>query len=217
MSLRQFVALAAFVLLIIGLTLFNLGCKKDSGPTTPSGNTSSGYGSGTITTTSTVGSLSITGTGVWPLQAGPSVLAVVDTTGAMGAGVLLVLGYQQVSGPNYNAVAFGALMPTTGAVAGTYSYPDEFGFGAAYNADTSYTDSLEYTAVSGNLVVDSATGSNASGTYSVMARQGLGQPIQFTGTFNVTYVVGGFPELSRRSVSRSAYLHRARDSVTPQI
>jgi len=191
---------SSFVIFIISLTLINLGCKKDEdNPASPPGSTTTSYGSGTVTTTSSAGSFSITGTGVFPLQANPSVLAVYDTTGAGAMGVggaLQVFGYQQVSGPNFNVLVLFVIMPTAGVVAGTYSYPNSFGFGAAYNADTTLfeTDTASYAPVSGSLVVNPVTGSNASGTYSVMARKGTGPLIQFTGTFNVAYVHGVFPD-----------------------
>jgi hypothetical protein len=89
---------------------------------------------------------------------------------------------------------------------GTYLHPGAL-VAVAYNADTSMSgDTLAYASESGNIVVSSVSGSNASGTYSVMARKGTGQPIQFTGTFNVSYVVGVMPEDSRSKNGRSLRL-----------
>lgn len=162
---------------------------------TPSGD----WGSGTVTTTSSAGNLSFTGTGVWPPQAGPSVCAVHDTSYHV-MGVFFVFGYQRVSGPNYNIVELAAVIPPGGVVPGTYTY-SQIGVGVAYNTDTTgWVDSLAYQAVSGSIVISSVSGSNASGTYSVMARKGSGLPIQFTGTFNVRYVVGVIPQTSRKKM-----------------
>lgn len=155
------------------------------------------WGSGTVTTTSSAGNLSFTGTGMMPPQAGPSVCAVYDTSFHV-MGVFYVLGYQRVSGPNYNMVELGAIIPPGGVVAGTYTY-SQIAVGVAYNVDTTgWVDSLAYQAVSGSIVISSVSGSNASGTYSVLARKGSGQPIQFTGTFNVRYVVRVMSEWSRK-------------------
>lgn len=190
MNTKSLSAIAVFVSLLIGVAFVNAGCNKDSSPTIsePAGQ----YGSGTITATSSAGSLSITGTGAWPIQAGSSVLAVYDTS--VGSGVFFVYGYQQVSGPNYNVIVLVAFMPTK-VDTGTHSPPWQSQVGVAYNVDTSlHADSLAYAAVSGTIIVSSVSGSNVMGTYSVMARKGTGQAIPFTGTFNVTYVVGVMPE-----------------------
>ncbi len=153
----------------------------------------SNYGSGTVTATSSAGNLSITGIGVWPPQVGPSVIAMHDTS----VRAFFVYGYQRVSGPNYNIVAIAALLPS-GFVAATYT---QIAVGVAFNVDTtSRADSLVYQSVSGSVTVSSVSGSNAVGTYSVMARKGSAQPIQFTGTFNVAYAVGVMPDWSERRV-----------------
>lgn len=186
------------VLAGIALMLLASGCKKDdSSPTTTPPVNKVSYGSGTVTAASTAGSLTFTGTGVYPFQAGPSVLAVYDTS--ILSGMFFVYGYQQVSGSHYNVAALGWLTP--GRVdTGTFTHPTIF-VAAAYNADTTLqADSLVYQSVSGTITVISVNGSNAWGTYSVMARKGSAQPIQFTGTFNVTYVVGTMPGRSDRSV-----------------
>ena len=199
MNSKQISVLVTSTVLIIGFALFDLGCKKDESPTNAVANNAP-YGSGTITATSTAGPLSITGTGVWPLGTGPSVLAMYDTT----IHAFIVYGYQQVSGPRYNVIALLVFMsePQTG----TYPHPGVL-VAVAYNADSSMQgDTLAYGSESGSIVVSSVSGSNASGTYSVMARKGTGQPIQFTGTFNVTYVVGVMPEDSRRKIGRSFQL-----------
>ena len=191
---------STFVLLIIGLALFNVSCKKDeNNPANPSGTNPSPYGSGTVTLSSSAGSFNISGTGVWPIQSGPSVLAMFDTTGAGAFGIgggLIIAGYQQVSGPNYNAFAIAAVMPPAGVVAGTYSFPNEFGFGAFFNTDTSLfeTDSAQYVTVSGSLTISSSSSSSATGTISVMAQKGSGPVIPITGTFTVSYVIGVFPD-----------------------
>ncbi len=157
------------------------------------------WGSGTVTTTSSAGNLSFTGAGVWPPQAGPSVCAVYDTSYHV-MGVFWVMGYQRVSGPNYNMVELAAIVPPGGLVAGTYTY-SQISMGVAYNVDTTgWVDSLAYQAVSGSIVIGSVSGSNASGSYSVMARKGSGLPIQFTGAFNVRYVVGVIPQTSRKKM-----------------
>jgi hypothetical protein len=163
------------------------------------GTPSSDWGSGTVTTASSPGNLSFTGTGVWPPQAGPSVCALYDTSyHVMGA--FFVFGYQRVSGPNYNVVELAAVVPLGGLVAGTYTY-SQIAVAVAYNIDTTgWVDSLAYRAVSGSIVIGSVSGSNATGTYSVMARKGSGLPIQFTGTFNVRYVVGVIPQTSRKKM-----------------
>lgn len=193
------------VLLIFGLMLLTPGCKDDDSTTTPTG-PGPQYGSGTITAASSAGSLSITGTGAWPVQAGPSVLAVYDTS--LGSGVFFVYAYQRVSGSNYNIIALVAFMPSK-VDTGTHHPPFQSLVAVAYNADTSlHSDTLAYAAVSGSIIVSSVSGSNVMGTYSVMARKGTGQAIPFTGTFNVTYVVGVMPDRDsvRRSVSRQPML-----------
>ena len=199
MNIKTFATLGVFASLVVGISLLDSGCKKDENPTSPAANTAP-YGSGTITTSSTVGPLSITGTGVWPFGTGPSVIAMYDTT----VHAFIVYGYQQVSGPRYNIIALVAFMPEPDT--GTYPHPGVL-VAVAYNADTSMSgDTLAYASESGSIVVSSVSGSNASGTYSVMARKGTGQPIQFTGTFNVTYMVGVMPEDSRSKSGRSLQL-----------
>ena len=201
MNTKSLSAIAVVLSLLVGVTLFYVGCKDDDSPTTPSGPTTS-YGSGTITATSSAGSLSFTGTGAWPIQAGPSVLAVYDTS--VGSGVFIVYGYQRVSGPNYNVIALVVFMPTK-VDTGTHYPPSQSLVAVAYNVDTSsHSDSLAYAAVSGSITVSSVSGSNVMGTYSVMARKGTGLAIQFTGTFNVMYVVGTMPEDRSRSIYRRA-------------
>jgi hypothetical protein len=112
--------------------------------------------------------------------------------------VFHVVGYQRVSGSNYNAVELAAIVPPGGLVAGTYTY-GQIAVAVGYNIDTTgWIDSLAYQAVSGSIVIGSVSGSNASGTYSVMAKKGSGAPIQFTGTFNVWYVVRTIPQWSRK-------------------
>ncbi len=178
-------------LMLCGLCVMLLGpgCKKDDSPTTPQGPTVS-YGSGTVTATSSAGALSITGAGVWPVGPGPSVIAMYDTT----VHAFFVYGYQQVSGSHYNVVAVVAFMPEPDT--GTYRHPNMV-VAVAYNADTTlHGDTLAYGSQSGSITMNSVSGSSASGTYSVMARKGTGPAIQFTGTFNVTYVVGVMPERS---------------------
>lgn len=185
MNTKSLSAIAVVVSLIIGVTLLNPGCKKDdSGPTTPSGPTAP-YGSGTITTTSSAGSLSFTGTGVYPMQAGPSVAAMYDTS----VHVLFLVAYKQVSGPNYNYMQFNAHIPA-GVDTGTYIHPATFcDFHVMYNADTLNAEVEAYHRVSGTFTISSVSGANVSGTYSFQARKGTGPAIQFTGTFNVMYVL----------------------------
>jgi hypothetical protein len=181
MNKKTLLVLAGF---IVGLTVS--GCKKDDSPTTPQA-PGAPYGSGTITTMSTAGSLSLTGTGAWPFGTGPSVLAVYDTS----IHAFFVYGYQQVSGPLYNVIALVAFMPAPDT--GTYSHPGVL-VAVAYNADTTmHSDSVAYQSVSGSMSVTSVNGSNALGMYSVMARKGTAAPIQFAGTFNVNFVVGLMP------------------------
>jgi hypothetical protein len=129
------------------------------------------------------------------------VLAVYDTS--VGSGVFFVYGYQRVSGPNYNVLALVAFM-SGGVHTGTYSYP-QITVAAAFNADTSlHGDSVAYQSASGSITVSSVSGSNALGSYSVMARKGTAPAIQITGTFNVTYVVGTMPGDKSRSVRKCA-------------
>jgi hypothetical protein len=190
MNIKSLSVVVVLMSFILSVAVLDLGCKKDDSPTTPSGPGVS-YGSGTITATSSAGPLSITGTGAWPIQAGPSVLAVYDTS--LGSGIFFVYGYQRTSGSHYNIVALGAMMPTR-VDTGTYNHPQAF-FAAGYNVDTTFhADSLVYQTVSGSITVTSVNGSSALGMYSVMARKGTAPPIQFTGTFNVTYAVGVMPD-----------------------
>jgi len=165
---------------------------------TVTGSSSSNYGSGTVTASSLAGNLSISGTGVWPVQAGPSVVAVYDTSSIEH--YLLVEGYQRVSGSYYNMVALVTFMQSrvdTGTYLVDTQSPQGF-FAAAYNADTtSQADSVLYQSVSGSIRVSSVSGFNVAGTYAVTARKGSGQLIQFTGMFNVTYAVGHLPHGNR--------------------
>lgn len=156
---------------------------------TVTGSGGGNFGWGTVTTTSSAGNLNISGTGVWPPQAGPSVIAMYDTT----VHVFMVYGYVRVTGPNYNILAVGGIMPA-GVVPGTYNHP-QISFGAVYDADTlGQTDSLAYQSVSGSVTVSSIDGRGVVGTYSVMARKGSAQAIPFTGTFDVVYAVGVLPD-----------------------
>jgi hypothetical protein len=170
---------------------------------TVTGSSSTNYGSGTVTTTSSAGSLSISGTGVWPIQAGPSVIAMYDTSFFMHP--FFVEGYQRVSGSNYNVVEVLAFMQTR-VDTGTYhldTLHTQGFFVAAYNMDTtSHSDTVFYQSVSGSIRVSSVSGFNVAGTYSVMARKGTHQPIQFTGMFNVTYAVGTLSGGGNRAVLR---------------
>lgn len=145
-------------------------------------------GSGTVTAASTAGNLNLTGTGVWPAGAGPSVIGVYDTLTYQ----FVILGYQQVSGSHYNYVLLGMLTPGGPAV-GTYAIGQSGYFLVGYNADTSDADTIAYTGTSGSVVVSSVSGTNAQGTYSGQAVNGSGQPIQMSGTFNVTFTRGRSP------------------------
>ncbi len=195
MNTNSFAAASVIVSLILCVTCCDLGCKKDdSGPTGPSGPQ---YGSGTVTAASSAGSFSISGTGVHPMRAGPSVVAVYDTA----VHVFLLEAYERVSGSNYNFFEFNAHM-TAGVDTGTYIHPATFcDFHVMFNGDTANAEAEAYHRVSGTFTVSSVSGANVSGTYSFLAGRGTDQPIQFTGTFNVTYVVREIFTASARSVS----------------
>ena len=158
---------------------------------TVSGSTGSGYGSGTMTVSSTAGNRSFTGTGVWPPAAGPSVLAVYDTV----LRTLYMLGYQRVSGSHYDFVLMYVLMPT-GVTTGTYEVGQYSAFQVGYNADTTYTDTTAYAGESGNVVISSVSGLNAMGSYSGTASLNGATAIAMSGTLNVTFVVGRAPMTS---------------------
>ena len=197
MNTKSLSAIAVLVSLILGVMFFSLSCKKDdAGPTAPGGNNPIIYGSGTITTASTVGALNFTGRGAWPIQADTTVMAVYDTA---HVGIFLVMGYHRLPLPGYfNAVGFAVYIPG-GIAVGTYSHP-ALDFHAMYNADTLNAEAESYHCEDGTVTVSGVSGTTAWGTYSMVARRGTGQPIQFTGTFNVTFVVGTIPE--SRSVRR---------------
>lgn len=143
------------------------------------------FGSGTVTVNSSVGNRSYTGTGVFPIGAGPSVIAVYDTI----SHGLFMLGYRQISGSHYDYALLSIFMPQ-GVTAGTYG-GDTVGFEAGYNIDTTHTDSLSYSGVSGTITVSTVSGNTASGSYAGQATQlSSGSTANFNGTFNVTYVRG---------------------------
>lgn len=147
-----------------------------------------GYGSGTITSTSaTQGNLSFTGQGIWPAGAGPSVIAVYDTV----VGGLQVLGYQQVSGGNYDFILMQFLAPG-GVSVQTYPIGENTAqILIAANVDTNQADSMAFSSISGSINVTSVSGSTVQGTYSISAiRLATNTTASFTGTFNVTYVRG---------------------------
>jgi hypothetical protein len=97
---------------------------------TVTGSGGTNFGSGTVTATSSAGNLSITGSGAWPVQAGPSVIAMYDTSYHL----FLVYGYRLVGGRNYDIVAVAAFIPSHVSV-GTYAHP-QITVGVAYNVDT---------------------------------------------------------------------------------
>jgi hypothetical protein len=155
---------------------------------TVTGSTGGNFGSGTVTVNSTVGNRSYTGTGVFPIGAGPSVIAIYDTS----LHALFMLGYRQVSGRNYDYALLSIYMPQ-GVATGTYG-GDTVGFEAGYNIDTTHTDSLAYSGVSGTITVSSVSGNNVSGSYAGQATQlSSGSTAGFSGTFNVTYARGVQP------------------------
>lgn len=146
-------------------------------------------GSGTITTVSTAGNLSLVGSGLWPPIGGPSVLAVYDTV----AREFVVLGYQQVSGPHFNFILVGANMPTS-VTAGSYTIDGTVtGFQLGFNADTTAGSNSAYGSVSGSILVSSVIGAHVTGSYTGQAVLGSGQPTQFDGVFDVVYVRGISP------------------------
>lgn len=166
----------------------SLGMSQDRIVTlgiTVTGGTTGNLGSGTVTVNSTVGNRSYTGAGVFPIGAGPSVIAVYDTV----SHVMVMLGYRQISGSHYDYALLSIFMPQ-GVAAGTYG-GDTVGFEAGYNIDTTHTDSTSYRGVSGTITVSTVSGNNVSGTYSGQATQLVsGTTANFSGTFNVTYVRG---------------------------
>jgi len=167
---------------------FNVSVVRGRSPIMIEGiNTTPQYGSGTMTTNSSAGPLSFAGQGVWPPGAGPSVVAVYDTI----AHELVVLGYQRVSGPHYNFELVAVSLPS-GVTAGTYPVTTTTGFQVGYNADTSSSNN-SYESVSGNIIIGSVNAGTASGSFSGQASLGGGTPIQFAGTFSVTYARGISP------------------------
>jgi hypothetical protein len=177
------------IALVVSIGLFFTGCKKDDGSTGPTPSGGGRYGSGTISSTSTTqGNLSFTGQGVFPIGAGPSVIAIYDTV----ENGLQVIGYQQVSGSNYNLIVL--QLGTQGSVsAQTYT----MGANNSYvligaNIDTLQTvESLAFVPISGSIMVTSVSGTNVVGSFSVIAiRQSDNTTTQFAGNFNVTYARG---------------------------
>jgi hypothetical protein len=108
------------------------------------------------------------------------------------AGFLIVLGYQQVSGPQYNYTLVGAYMPS-GVGVGVYPVSnDTAGFQVAYNADTSQSQN-SYEAISGGVTIATVSGSNVTGAFAGNASLGGGTPVAFSGGFSVVYVRGRSP------------------------
>lgn len=175
------------ITLVVSIGLFSTGCKEE-GPTGPPAG-GGGYGSGTISSTSTTqGNLSFTGQGVLPLGAGPSVVAVYDTVD----NGLQILGYQQVSGRNYSFILVSFRTPG-GVSARTYTIGGDGAFiFIATNYDTSRSaDSAAFMSVSGSITVTSVSGTGVQGTFSINAiRLSPSASATFTGSFNVTYVRG---------------------------
>lgn len=166
----------------------NLGANTVAVSITVTTGGGGGYGSGTISSTSTTqGNLSFTGQGVWPVGAGPSVIAVYDTV----RNGLQILGYQQVSGRNYSFILVQFLAPG-GVSARTYTVTDSTaGVLIATNVDTNRADTLGFAAISGTITVSSVSGTNVVGSFSVSAiRRSDLTTASFTGSFNVTYVHG---------------------------
>ena len=148
-----------------------------------------GYGSGTISSTSTTqGNLSFTGQGVFPIGAGPSVIAIYDTV----ENGLQVIGYQQVSGSNYNLILLQLGTPG-GVSAKIYTIGENNFIMIGANIDTSQTvESLAFVPISGSITVTSVSGINVVGSFSInnAIRQSDMTFASFTGNFNVTYVRG---------------------------
>lgn len=179
-----------FVVLLILSVAAIYGCKKDDTPAGGGGGTPGtvNYGSGTISTNSTAGNLSFSGTGVWPPGAGPSVVAIYDTVDQG----LQILGYQRVSGSTYNIIAT-QFRATGGVSMRTYAVGGDSAFlMIGYNVDTTRSfDSTVFFSNSGSITVTSVSGSNVVGTYNVSAsRRSPSATESFTGSFNITYARG---------------------------
>lgn len=160
---------------------------------TVTGGGTGGYGSGTVTDSSTIGLRSFTGVGAWPPGAGPSVLAVYDTL----ARTLFMLGYRKVSGTHYDFALVVAVMPT-GPATGTYVVGQGGFFQVGYNSDivdTTSIDTTSYLAVSGGVTVSTVSGSNVVGRYSGTSSLRGTTPIPMSGSFNAIFVNGRVPAI----------------------
>lgn len=179
----------AGIILAATLAVLTFGCKKDNPAEPPA---TSGYGSGTVTASSSVGNLSISGTGVYPPTVPQSVIAVYDTL----LNGLLVLGYQQVSGPNFNIVLLGFAAPG-GISPREYAVGDSALFQVWYNinmVDTTGADTTLFEGTSGSIVVASVSGATVTGTYAGPGSNPTGShTVDFTGTYTVNYVRGRSP------------------------
>lgn len=189
----------------VALAMLTFGCKKDNPAEPPA---TAGYGSGTVSASSSVGNLSMSGTGVYPPTVPQSVIAVYDTL----LNGLLILGYQQVSGSNFNIILVGFAAPG-GISSREYAVGDSALFQVWYNinmVDTTGADTTLFNGTSGSIVVTSVSGATVTGTYAGPGSNPAGShTVDFTGTFTVNYVRGRSPidlESARSVISRRLFL-----------
>jgi hypothetical protein len=179
------------------------------GITVSGGGGGGAWGSGRATATSSAGNLDLSGAGVWPAGAGPSVVAVFDTVDLS----FVILAYQRASGANYNYILLGMLTPS-GPATGTFTVGQTGYFQVGFNADTANTDTSAYTGFSGSLTISSVNGSNVQGSFTGQALKVNPPPISMSGTFDVTFVRGRAPvqigDAAQRSLSGDPEMRRTR-------